>query len=79
VVTQTFTGAQLKDVLEQQFTGYKGQTTDKTLQVSAGLTYACSAGAALGSKVSGLSLGGVPVDPAGPVAPGPANRITRLP
>jgi 5'-nucleotidase len=124
VVTVTLTGAQLKDVFEQQFTGYKGQTTDKVLQVSAGLTYSWSAGAPLGSKVSDLKLNGTPVDPAAsyrvstndflanggdgfstltaatnratapgfdvdalvaylgagaPVAPGPVDRITRLP
>jgi 5'-nucleotidase len=64
VVTQTLTGAQLKDVLEQQFTGYKGQTTQKILQVSAGLTYTWSASAPLGSKVSALTLNGTPIDPA---------------
>ncbi|MGX6602746.1 bifunctional metallophosphatase/5'-nucleotidase [Micromonosporaceae bacterium Da 78-11] len=64
VVTQTFTGAQLKDVLEQQFTGYKGQTTQKILQVSAGLTYTWSASAPLGSKISELALNGTPIDDA---------------
>jgi 5'-nucleotidase len=64
VVTQTLTGAQLKDVLEQQFTGYKGQTTDKVLQVSAGLTYAWSSSAPLGARISALSLNGTPIDPA---------------
>jgi 5'-nucleotidase len=64
VVTVTLTGAQLKDVFEQQFTGYKGQTTDKVLQVSAGLTYSWSSSAALGSKVSDLKLNGTPIDPA---------------
>ncbi|GIF12370.1 bifunctional metallophosphatase/5'-nucleotidase [Actinoplanes teichomyceticus] len=64
VVTQTLTGAQLKEVLEQQFAGYNGQTTTKILQVSAGLSYTWSASAALGSRVSGLALNGTPIDPA---------------
>jgi 5'-nucleotidase len=64
VVTQTLTGARLKDVLEQQFAGYAGQTSTKILQVSGGFTYAYSGSAALGSKVSGLALNGVPIDPA---------------
>ncbi|HEV8174311.1 MAG TPA: bifunctional metallophosphatase/5'-nucleotidase [Actinoplanes sp.] len=64
VVTQTLTGAQLKDVLEQQFVGYQGQTSTKILQVSNGLTYAWSASAALGSKISNLALNGTPIDPA---------------
>jgi 5'-nucleotidase len=64
VVTQTYTGAQLKDVLEQQFAGYKGQPTTKILQVSNGLTYTWSASAALGSKITNLALNGTPIDPA---------------
>jgi 5'-nucleotidase len=64
VVTVTVTGAQLKEVLEQQFVGYAGQTTTKILQVSAGFTYTYSASAPLGSKVSDIRLNGVPIDPA---------------
>jgi 5'-nucleotidase len=64
VVTQTFTGAQIKDALEQQFSGYKGQTSSKTLQVSAGLTYTWSASAPLGSKITELKLNGAAIDPA---------------
>ncbi|MCU7723333.1 bifunctional metallophosphatase/5'-nucleotidase [Actinoplanes sp. KI2] len=64
VVTQTLTGAQLKDVLEQQFPGYQGQTTTKILQVSNGFTYTWSGSAALGSKISNLALNGTPIDPA---------------
>jgi 5'-nucleotidase len=123
VVTQTFTGAQLKDVLEQQFVGFGGQTTQRILQVSAGLTYSWNGTAAPGSRVTALALNGTPIDPAAsyqvttndflanggdgftnltlgtgrttapgfdvdalvgylgagaPVAPGPANRITKL-
>ncbi|GID26522.1 bifunctional metallophosphatase/5'-nucleotidase [Paractinoplanes brasiliensis] len=64
VVTQTFTGTQLKAVLEQQFAGHEGQTTTKILQVSNGFTYTWSASAPLGSKVSNLALNGTPIDPA---------------
>jgi 5'-nucleotidase len=64
VVTQTFTGAQLKEVLEQQFTGYQGQTTQKILQVSAGFTYTWSGSAPLGSRISNMALNGTPIDPA---------------
>ncbi|MET0736198.1 MAG: 5'-nucleotidase, partial [Microbacterium sp.] len=123
VVTVSLTGAPLKEVLEQQFTGYMGQTTTKILQVSAGFTYTYSATLPLGSRVSALALNGVPMDPAatylvttndflanggdgftnltaatnrvtapgfdvdslaaylsaGPVAPGPRDRITLVP
>jgi 5'-nucleotidase len=122
VVTQSFTGAQIKAVLEQQFAGHQGQNTTKMLQVSAGFTYTYSTSALLGSKVSDIRLGGVPLDPAatylvttndflanggdnfstltvgtgrvtapgfdvdaltaylgtGPIAPGPANRYTKV-
>jgi 5'-nucleotidase len=64
VVTQTLTGAQLKDVLEQQFVGYKGQSSTKILQISAGLTYTWNASAPLGSKITNLALNGTAIDPA---------------
>ena len=64
VVTQTFTGAQLKDVLEQQFAGFGGQTTQRILQPSAGFTYTFSASAPAGTKVSAMALNGTPIDPA---------------
>jgi 5'-nucleotidase len=65
VVTQTYTGAQLKEVLEQQFDGYGGQRGTKFLQVSAGFTYAYDATKPLGQRVTGMALNGVPIDPAG--------------
>ncbi|GHJ46051.1 bifunctional metallophosphatase/5'-nucleotidase [Catellatospora sp. TT07R-123] len=122
VVTQSLTGAQLKQVLEQQFAGYLGQATTKILQVSAGFTYAYDTTLPLGSRVSNIALNGTPIDPAatylvttndflanggdgftvltggtgrvyapgfdvdalvahlatGPIAPGSADRITKL-
>ncbi|MGQ0837359.1 bifunctional metallophosphatase/5'-nucleotidase [Actinokineospora sp.] len=64
VVTQAFTGAQLKEVLEQQFVGFGGQTVQRILQVSAGLSYSYDTTRAAGDRVSGLSLNGAPIDPA---------------
>jgi 5'-nucleotidase len=64
VVTQTLTGAQLKEVLEQQFAGYAGQTTQKILQVSAGFTYSYDTTLPLGGRVSAMALNGTPIDPA---------------
>ena len=123
VVTQTFTGAQLKDVLEQQFVGFGGQTVQRILQPSAGFTYSYDTTRAPGDRVSDMALNGVPIDPVAsyqvttndflanggdgftnltlgtgritapgfdvdalvaylgsgdPIAPGPANRITKL-
>jgi 5'-nucleotidase len=64
VVTQTLTGAKIKEVLEQQFVGFGGQTTQRILQVSAGFTYSYTASAPAGSRVSNIALNGVPLDPA---------------
>jgi 5'-nucleotidase len=63
VVTQTFTGAQVKDVLEQQFVGFGGQTSQRVLQVSAGLTYTYDTRLPAGQRVSNLTLNGVAIDP----------------
>ncbi|HET8661966.1 MAG TPA: bifunctional metallophosphatase/5'-nucleotidase [Micromonosporaceae bacterium] len=122
VATQTFTGAQLKEVLEQQFPGYAGQTVQRILQPSAGFSYSYDTTQPAGSRVSNMALNGVPIDPAatyrvttndflanggdgftkltagtaratapgfdvdalvaylgaGPVSPGPADRITKI-
>jgi 5'-nucleotidase len=64
VVTQTFTGAQLKAVLEQQFVGFGGQTVQRILQPSAGFTYTWDSTRAAGDKVTNMALGGVAIDPA---------------
>ncbi len=58
----TLTGAQLKTLLEQQFTGGpNNQAFTKILQPSANFTYTYSRGAAWGSKVSDMKIDGVPV------------------
>ena len=64
VVTQTFTGAQLAAVLEQQFPGFQGQTNQRVLQVSAGFSYAYDSTAPAGSRISAMTLNGVAIDPA---------------
>jgi 5'-nucleotidase len=74
VTTKTLTGAQLKIVLEQQFSanslaspgsvGTTARAAPTILQVSAGFSYTWSASAPLGSKVSGMTLNGTPIDPA---------------
>jgi 5'-nucleotidase len=61
LVTMTLTGQQIKDVLEQQFDNPAvGQ--NRIMQVSNGFTYSWSLSAPTGSKVSDLSLNGVPID-----------------
>ena len=122
VVTQTLTGAQIKDTLEQQFPAPPQVTTTRILQVSAGFTYTLNATLPAGTRISDMKLNGVAIDPAasyrvttndflanggdaftaltggtdkatapgfdvdalvayigaGPVTPGPLNRITKL-
>jgi 5'-nucleotidase len=117
LVTMTLTGAQIKTLLETQY------STAKTLQVSNGFTYTFTLSAPVGGKISNMSINGVAVDPAqsyrvtvnsflagggdgflvlkegtnllvgkvdidalvdyfaafSPIAPGPMNRITRVP
>ncbi|GAA3530833.1 bifunctional metallophosphatase/5'-nucleotidase [Nonomuraea rosea] len=58
----TLTGAQLKTVLEQQFTGGpNNQAFTKILQPSANFTYTYNRTAAWGSKVSDMKIDGVAV------------------
>ena len=64
LVTMTLTGAQIDTMLEEQFVGCHGQTVQRILQVSAGFAYTWSTSAPICDKVSGISLQGVPLDPA---------------
>ena len=64
VTTKTYTGAQLKTILEQQFVTSAGGTRTLILAVSSGFTYSWSASAPIGSKVSNMALNGTPIDPA---------------
>ena len=58
--TITLTGANLKNVLEQQWTA----SGTKILQISSSLHYTYSASAPQGSRVSNITVNGKPVDPA---------------
>lgn len=55
--TVTLTGANLKAVLEQQWTA----TSTRILQISSTLHYTYSASAPIGSRISNITVGGVPV------------------
>ncbi|MFC7645490.1 5'-nucleotidase C-terminal domain-containing protein [Streptosporangium lutulentum] len=58
----TLTGAQLKTVLEQQFTGGpNNQAFTKILQPSSNFTYTYSTSAPWGSKISNMKIDGVAV------------------
>lgn len=56
LVTLTLSAQQLKDTLEQQFAGCRGQTATRMLIPSAGLKYSWSASAACGQRIRDLRL-----------------------
>lgn len=65
LVVMTLTGAQLKELLEQQNAGANAQRA-RMLQPSKGFTYTWDAAAPAGARVSNMRLNGAPVDPATP-------------
>jgi 5'-nucleotidase len=70
VVTQTLTGAQLKAVLEQQFSVVPDPNLPRILQVSAALTYSYTVIRPAGDRITDLRLNGTPIDP------GTSYRVT---
>ncbi|GAA3995719.1 bifunctional metallophosphatase/5'-nucleotidase [Allokutzneria multivorans] len=63
--TVSLTGAQIKTVLEQQFqTGPDGAAIMRILQPSSTLKYTWTAGAPKGSRISGITVAGQPVQDA---------------
>lgn len=58
LVTLTLTGAQLRDVLEQQFAGCMGQTVDRVLQVSAGFKFSYDYRRPACRKITAVTLDG---------------------
>ena len=64
LVTLTLTGAQIKTLLETQFSGCNGQASNRILQVSNGFNYAYTAAGACNSRVTSMTLNGAAVNPA---------------
>lgn len=76
LVTMTLTAQQIKDVLEEQFAGCLGQTTQRVMQVSNGFNYSWSASATPCHKIVDVSLNGVPIVSSGVVlSPATTYRI----
>ncbi|MDC8770612.1 bifunctional metallophosphatase/5'-nucleotidase [Roseateles albus] len=75
LVTMTLTAQQLKDVLEQQFKGCKGQTADRVMQASNGLKYNWSAAAPACAKIQNVTLTPTDVTVYPPVANGAPDNI----
>ena len=61
LVTQSLTGAELKDILEQ---GFDTDGPEQVLTPSVGFAYSYNRSRAMGSRISGMTLNGTPVDPA---------------
>ncbi len=64
LVTMTLNGAQIKTLLETQFAGCNGQSSQRILQVSVGFNYAYTAANACNERVTSMTINGVAVDPA---------------
>jgi len=65
LVVKTLTGAQVKALLEQQFGEENGKPRVKSLLVpSAGFAFAYDLGRPAGERVTSITLGGRPLDPA---------------
>jgi 5'-nucleotidase len=64
LVTMTLTGEQIRNVLEQQFAGCRGQVTTRILQISDGFSYEQSASATdCAKKIGAITLKGKAIDP----------------
>ena len=75
LVTMTLTAHQIKDVLEQQFAGCKGQTANRIMQVSNGLKYTWKSGAAACSKIVDVAFTPTDVTVYPPAITGPVDQI----
>jgi 5'-nucleotidase len=65
VVTKTYTGAEIKQTLEQQWQPAGASRPVLWLGVSAGFHYTYDPTAEQGSRITSITLNGVPLDPAG--------------
>ena len=64
LVTMTVSGTDVRQVLEQQFSGCRGQITTRILQVSKGITYQQDPnGSSCEKKIGKIEIGGKPLDP----------------
>ncbi len=75
LVTMSLTAQQLKNLLEQQFPGCLGQTSQRILQVSNGVQVAWSASAPVCAKIVALRFTPTDLGTNPPVATGPTEVI----
>ena len=77
LVTMTLTAAQLKTLLEEQFSGCRGQTGDRFLQPSNGFRSTWRAGAPACARIVDVSFTPTDVTVTPPVATGPVQVIVK--
>ena len=76
-VTMTLTAQQIKDVLEQQFTGCRGQVAQRIMQISNGFKYTWNPTGGCDTRITDVSF--TPTDltanPAIPTVQGPTDLL----
>ena len=75
LVTLTLTAQQIKDVLEQQFSGCLGQTANRILQISNGLRYSWNTLGSCGNRIRALSFTPTDVTAVPPAITGPVDNL----
>jgi 5'-nucleotidase len=75
LVTMTLTAQQIKDVLEQQFSGCMGQTANRVMQISNGLKYSWKSSAPACSRIVDVAFTPTDVTVYPPVVTGPVDNI----
>ncbi|HEX5354715.1 MAG TPA: bifunctional metallophosphatase/5'-nucleotidase [Aquabacterium sp.] len=75
LVTMTLTAQQIKNVLEQQFSGCNGQTAQRIMQISNGFKYSWSATGTCGSRITEVSFTPTDVTVAPPAVTGPTEML----
>jgi 5'-nucleotidase len=75
LVTMTLTAQQIKDVLEQQFSGCNGQTAQRIMQISNGLTYTWDSLGSCGTRITQVAFTPTDLSVYPPIATGSTEYI----
>jgi 5'-nucleotidase len=75
LVTMTLTAQQIKNVLEQQFTGCRGQVAQRIMQISNGFKYTWDSAGACDTRIRDVSFTPTDVTVYPPVATGPTDFL----
>ena len=77
LVTMTLTARQIKDVLEQQFSGCRGQTSNRIMQISNGLSYRWDPAGTCDTRIRYVAFEQTDIvtNPASPVVTAPTDEL----